>query len=65
MADPVHDYDRLQTAVQLVADAYESGMLTGDSQWTKSAEKLLDDFGRLPIAAGAHPWPWDVPDQRD
>ncbi len=70
MADPVHEYDRLQTALDLVAEAYDvlnARESTVDIRdWTKSAEKLLEDFGRLPIvAAVVPPWPWDVPDPRD
>lgn len=54
MTDPVRDYDRLQTALQLVAEAYE---VLGASEysmvdirdWLTSAQRLLDEFGIEPF----------------
>ena len=56
MSDPVRDYDRLQTALQLVREAYEvlgaSEYSTVDiTDWLRSAQKLLDEFGIAPFPA--------------
>ena len=51
-ADPVRDYDRHQTALQLVREAYEL-FVDPDSRldlrdWTRAAKKLLQEHGQLP-----------------
>ena len=52
MSDPFRDYDRLQTALQLVSEAYEvlnARESTVDiTDWSRSARRLLEEFDRLP-----------------
>jgi len=56
MTEPERTYDRLQTALQLVREAYEvlgaSEYSTVDiTDWLRSAQKLLDEFDITPFPA--------------
>ncbi len=46
------DYDRLQTAVQLVSEMYEAETVPDSPidrrDWRRAARILLEEFGRLP-----------------
>jgi hypothetical protein len=69
MAENLREYDRLQTALQLVADAYEvlgaqEYSRVDIADWLRSAQKLLDEFGMVPFPS--HQRAVDVePDPRD